>query len=188
MARALGRLWLLLNGWRVEGSLPPDAQRVVFIAAPHTSNWDLPYMLAVASVLGIRMGWMGKKTIFRAPFGGLMRWLGGVPVDRSAPHGLVAQMAAEFAARERFALAIPPEGTRGRRPHWKSGFYRIALAAQVPIACGFLDYKRRCGGIGPVFMPSGDASADMARIAAFYADVTGRYPEHFGPVRLEDPR
>jgi 1-acyl-sn-glycerol-3-phosphate acyltransferase len=94
-------------------------------------------------------------------------------------------MAAEFARRDRFALVIPPEATRARAPHWKSGFYRVARAAHVPIACGYLDYARKRGGIGPVFVPSGDLQADMDRIADFYAGVTAKYPEQFGPVRLE---
>jgi len=185
VTRWIGKLWLALFGWRAESEEPVRA-KMVFIAAPHTSNWDLPFMLAVAWTLGIAPRWMGKASIFRAPFGGLMRALGGVPVDRSAPQGLVGQMKDAFAGASTFALVIPPEGTRGRTEHWKSGFYRIAEAAQVPIACGFLDYGRKRGGVGPVLMPSGDPAADMARIAEFYADVTAKFPADFGPVQLAE--
>ncbi len=186
MTRLLGRLWLGVFGWKVSGALPADTRKVVFIAAPHTSNWDLPFMLATAWALGIQLGWMGKRSIFKPPFGGLMRALGGVAVDRRSPQGLVAQMAQEFARRDSLALAIPPEGTRALAPHWKSGFYRIAEAARVPIACGFLDYAGKRCGIGPLLVPSGDRNADMARLAEFYATVTGKFPERFGPVKLAD--
>ena len=123
--------------------------------------------------------------LFSPPFGGLMRWLGGIPVDRRAPQGLVAQVAAEFSRQHTLVLVIPPEGTRKRATHWKSGFYRIALAAGVPIACSFLDYEKKCGGIGLVFVPTGDKHVDIAKLAEFYASITGKYPERFGPVRFE---
>lgn len=186
VTRTLGRLWLWSFRWRVEGALPPGMRKVVFIAAPHTSNWDLPFMLAVAWTLGLRLGWMGKKSLFAPPFGSFMRLLGGVAVDRAAPGGLVDQVAAEFARRDGLALAIPPEGTRSLSPYWKSGFYRIAEGAEVPIACGYLDYARRCGGIGPIVVPSGDRTADALHFAQFYATVTAKYPELAGPVRFAD--
>jgi 1-acyl-sn-glycerol-3-phosphate acyltransferase len=182
-ARGLGRLYLRLSGWRVEGRIPGAAKAVV-IAAPHTSNWDLPLMLAVSYELGIRPAWLGKLELFRWPFGGLMRWLGGLPVDRRIRQNLVHQAVASFDAVERLYLVIPPSGTRSRATHWKSGFYHIARGARVPIACAFLDYRRRVGGIGPVLAPSGDLVADMARIRAFYAGVTGKIPALTTPVRL----
>jgi 1-acyl-sn-glycerol-3-phosphate acyltransferase len=183
LARGLGRLYLRLTGWRVEGRIPAGAKAVV-IAAPHTSNWDLPIMLAVSYVLGIRPAWLGKRELFRAPFGGVMRWLGGVPVDRRVRQNHVQQAVAAFAAADRLYLVIPPSGTRSRATHWKSGFYHIARGAEVPIVCAFLDYRRKVGGIGPVLMPSPSVAADMAVIRAFYADVTGRYPNLQTPIRL----
>jgi 1-acyl-sn-glycerol-3-phosphate acyltransferase len=183
LARGLGRLYLRLTGWRVEGRIP-DATKAVVVAAPHTSNWDLPIMLAVSYVLGIRPAWLGKRELFRWPFGGLMRWLGGLPVDRRVRQNHVQQAVAAFAAADRLFLVIPPSGTRSRATHWKSGFYHIARGAQVPIVCAFLDYRRKTGGIGPVLMPSPSVAADMAEIRAFYAGVTGRFPALETPVRL----
>jgi 1-acyl-sn-glycerol-3-phosphate acyltransferase len=148
----LGRSWgrpfyLRLSGWRVEGRIPEDGKAVV-IAAPHTSNWDLPLMLAVSYVLGIRPAWLGKVELFRWPFGGLMRWLGGLPVDRRVRQNLVQQAVARLDAVERLYLVIPPSGTRSRATHWKSGFYHIACGARVPIVCAFLDYRRGVGASG----------------------------------------
>jgi len=183
VTRGLGGLYLRLSGWRVEGRLP-DARKAVVIAAPHTSNWDLPLMLAVAYVLGIRPAWLGKRELFRWPFGWLMRRLGGLPVDRGTRQNLVQQAIDRFDAVDRLLLVIPPSGTRGRATHWKSGFYHIARGARVPIVCGFLDYRRKVGGIGPAFTPSGDLAADMGELRAFYADITGRFPGSTTPVRL----
>ena len=184
-ARWLGALYLRLFGWRVEGQMPL-APKAVLIAAPHTSNWDLPFMLATAYVLGIRPSWLGKRELFRWPFGGFMRWLGGVPVDRRAAQNLVQQAVERFAASARLLLVVPPSGTRRRATHWKSGFYHIARGARVPIVCTFLDYRRKVGGIGPVVRPVGDVRADMGTIRAFYAGIVGRYPELTTPVRLRE--
>lgn len=184
LLQSMGRLWLMLTGWRADGALPPGVHKVVFIAAPHTSNWDLPHMLAVAWVLGLRPRWMGKHTLFRGPFGAVMRGLGGVPVDRRAPNGMVGQMAEALAEQTRFALMVPPEATRSRAEYWKSGFYRIAEAAGVPIAMGYLDYGSKCGGIGPLLQPTGDLTADMERLSEFYQTITPKHPDQFGPVRF----
>ena len=142
------------------------------------------------SRLGVWPAWVGKNTLFRPPFGWLMRLLGGIPIDRSSSHNMVEQLADVFAARERLALAMPPEGTRSRAPHWKSGFYYVATLARVPIALGYLDYARKEGGIGTPILPSGDLPADMERIRAFYAGRQGRHPQLQGPMRLpaEDER
>jgi 1-acyl-sn-glycerol-3-phosphate acyltransferase len=185
VARALGRLWLWWFGWRLEGELPP-LDKAVIIAAPHTSNWDLPFMLAAAYVLRINPAWLGKRELFRWPFGWLMRWLGGIPVDRGARGNVVAQAVARFAAAERLHLVVPPSGTRSRATHWKSGFYQIARGAHAPILCTFLDYRRRVGGIGPTIMPTGDVTYDMAIIRAFYAPIQGKFPDNATPVRLPE--
>ncbi len=179
----LGRIYLRLFGWRVEGALPL-VDKAVVIAAPHTSNWDLPHMLAVSYVLGVRPSWLGKREIFRFPFGWLMRWLGGLPVERGVRANLVEQVAQRFAATDRLFLVVPPSGTRSRATHWKSGFLHIARTANVPIVCSFLDYRRKVGGIGPTIAASGVATADMALLREFYGGVTGKYPELATPVRL----
>jgi 1-acyl-sn-glycerol-3-phosphate acyltransferase len=164
------------SGWTSVGTVPAP-QRFVLIAVPHTSNWDFPNLLGVTNALGIRVHFMAKTSLFRWPFGGLMRAVGGVPVDRSATGDMVAQMIAEFAARDEFVLTIAPEGTRGAVEKWRTGFYRIAHGAGVPIVCGFMDYPKRVSGLGPVIMPTGDYDADMAPAFAFYRGITGRNAE-----------
>jgi 1-acyl-sn-glycerol-3-phosphate acyltransferase len=167
-------------GWRIEGSLPAGTTKAVLIAAPHTSNWDLPYTLMVGFVLQLNMYWLGKASIFAFPFGGVMRWLGGLAVDRSKSTNLVAASAAALVAAEgSVQLVVPPEGTRGKTRHWKTGFYYIALQAQVPIVLAFLDYERKVGGLGPLFTPTGDVEADMRSIKAFYAGVKGKRADSF---------
>ena len=185
MRKRLARLFLRLTGWGPEGERP-SAPRFVLIAAPHTSNWDLAFLLALAEVYELRISWMGKHQIFRWPFGGLFRALGGIPIRRHERADRVAAMAKEFADRERFALVVPSEATRSWAPYWKSGFYHIAHRAEVPIVMGFLDYGRRRGGFGPSLHPSGDVTSDMDRIRAFYADKVAKFPEQFGPVRLRE--
>jgi len=184
----LARAFLRITGWKPEGARP-TAPRFVLIAAPHTSNWDLAYLLALAEIYELRVSWMGKHTLFRPPLGPLFRALGGIPIRRHERADRVAAMAEEFGARESFALVVPSEATRGWAPYWKSGFYHIARGANVPIVMGFLDYRRRRGGFGPALLASGDVGKDMDQIRAFYADKVGKFPAQFGPVRLreEDP-
>jgi 1-acyl-sn-glycerol-3-phosphate acyltransferase len=186
LLRWLGTGFLRASGWRLEGGLPDGLKKAVVIAAPHTSNWDMPFMLAVAFALGVRPAWLGKKELFRPPFGWLMRALGGIPVDRSRRTNLVEQAVQRFAERDALMLVIPPSGTRRRVAAWKSGFYHVARGARVPIVCSYLDYARRRGGIGPVFVPSTDLGADMDRLRVFYAGVRGKYPENETPVRLPE--
>ncbi len=178
--RAGSRAFLRLNGWTVQGELPANTPKCVLIAAPHTSNWDLPYTLMVAYSLRLNIYWMGKQSLFRWPFGALMRWLGGIAVDRSKSANLVSASAAALVAADGcLQLVVPPEGTRGKTRHWKTGFYFIALEAKVPIVLAFMDYKRKVSGLGPVFLPTGDIEADMAEIKRFYAGIKGRNANQF---------
>ncbi|MDZ7855695.1 1-acyl-sn-glycerol-3-phosphate acyltransferase [Sphaerotilus sp.] len=178
--KALSTRFLRLTGWRVEGTLPPGVTKCVVIAAPHTSNWDLPYTLMVAFVLDLRIYWMGKWQIFRAPFGGLMHWLGGIAVRRETSNNLVAASAQALAEAEGpVQLIVPPEGTRSKVRYWKTGFYYIALQAQVPIVLAYLDYHRKVGGLGPVFHPTGDIERDMVVIKQFYAGIRGKNADQF---------
>ena len=132
--RAGSIVFLKLAGWRIEGTLPETARKCVLIAAPHTSNWDLPYTLMTAFVLRLNVYWMGKASIFRPPFGPLMRWLGGIAVQRDQSNNLVAGSAAALkAAQGSVQLIVPPEGTRSKPTQWRTGFYYIALGAEVPI-------------------------------------------------------
>lgn len=167
--------WL---GWRVEGEAPAF-DKYVLIVAPHTSNWDFPVGLLVAFALRIEGYWMGKNTLFPPVLGGVMRWLGGIPVDRSRSGNLVATMVAAFASQPKLTLVIPPEGTRSRVTRWKTGFYHIAIGAEVPIVLGFIDFGRKTAGIKGVFQPTGDIEADLPRIQAAYAGIAGKNPEQF---------
>jgi 1-acyl-sn-glycerol-3-phosphate acyltransferase len=183
--RVLARWFLSRTGWQPEGTRPAE-RRFVLVAAPHTSNWDLAYLLALAAVLDVRVSWLGKHVLFRPPLGWLMRRLGGIPVVRHRRGNLVAQAAQTFAESAELALVVPAEGTRSYSEHWKSGFYHIARTADVPIVLGYLDYARRRGGFGPALRATGDVRKDMDGIRSFYADKVGRYPDQFGPVRLKE--
>lgn len=183
--KMVARAVLRLSGWQFEGSLP-TARRYVLIAAPHTSNWDFIFMLAMAWSLGVRLRWMGKASLFVMPFGSLFRALGGIPIRRDLRGNVVEQSVARFADSAELVLAVPAEGTRGAGATWRSGFYHIARLAQVPIVLGYLDYARKRGGLGPELRPSDDVKADMDVIRAFYADKTGRYPERFTEPRLAE--
>ncbi len=181
----IGRLVLTLLGWRVEGE-PPAGRKFLLIAAPHTSNWDFPIGIAVTYLLRIKIHWVGKHTLFRWPYGGIMRWLGGIGVDRINPAGVAEQLAQRIRTSERIILAITPDGTRGPRKYWKSGFYRIAQAADVPLLCGYLDYASKTARLGLCFVPTGDIPADMARIRTFYAGASGANPKNHTPIRLRE--
>lgn len=183
MLKLVGKLILFVGGWRDE-SVTQAAPKFVLIAAPHTSNWDLVLMLAIGKKHGLRVSWMGKHTMFERPFGFMLKWLGGIPIDRRSANSVVDQMAEVFARSESLILAVPPEGTRGLAKNWKSGFYQIALAAGVPVVPGYLDYARKVGGFGPPIMMTGDVKKDMDVFRAFYGGMKGRFPDKMGPIRL----
>jgi 1-acyl-sn-glycerol-3-phosphate acyltransferase len=185
LEKLLARWFLRLTGWEAEGARP-SVSRFVLVAAPHTSNWDLAFLLALAAGFDLRLSWMGKHQLFKPPFGWLMRWTGGIPIVRHQRGGMVEQAARSFAGAEKLVLVVPAEGTRGRVDCWKSGFYHIARSANVPIVLGYLDYRRRRGGFGPSIEATGDVGADMDKIRAFYADKVGRFPDQFGEVRLQE--
>ncbi|MEM7364832.1 MAG: 1-acyl-sn-glycerol-3-phosphate acyltransferase [Pseudomonadota bacterium] len=159
---------------------------MLIIAAPHTSNWDFIYLIAAAFSLGLSVHWIGKASLFRWPLGPILRFMGGVPVDRSRRNNLVASLAEEINASPGCVLVVPPEGTRGRAPHWKSGFYHIAQAARIPMVCGYLDYPRKTAGLGPVIPFDVDETLLMDRLRDFYQGIEGKYPDNFGPVQLKE--
>lgn len=180
LLRGLSRAVLSMAGWKVDGTLPANGQKSVLIAAPHTSNWDLPFTLMTAFVLRLNIYWMGKEQIFKPPFRGVMMWLGGIPVRRETSNNLVAASAQAIQAADGpVQLIVPPEGTRSGTRVWKTGFYYIALQAQVPIVLAYMDYEKKIAGLGPVFQPTGDIEADMLAIKAFYAPFKGRNPGQF---------
>ncbi len=173
---------LALVGWRAEVAepLPP---RCLIIGAHHTTWWDLIATLFLMGATGVRFRWIAKDGLFRPPLGWLLRALGGMPVRRGAKANFVGQMVDAFTADPTLRVAMVPEGTRRHVDHWKTGFYYIAQGAGIPIVLGYADYAKRCVGLGPVLLPTGDLDADFARYHAFYANVTGRYPEFQGAVR-----
>lgn len=178
MSRAFARFYLRLFGWRVEA--PPEIpKRCVVIAAPHTSSWDFGFALAACYVCGLNVYWMGKNALFPRPLAPLVRWLGGVAVDRSHGQGAASRVMRAFRHYDEFIVVIPPEGTRAPVKQWKRGFYTIARDNGVPIVCGFLDYGRKVAGFGHVFMPTGDYEADMVAVYAFYSKMTPRHPQLF---------
>ena len=180
----LARLYMKIVGWKLSGAVPHD-KKIIIIAAPHTSNWDLIYLLATAYSFGIKLNWVAKKSIFRFPFGGMMRALGGFELDRSK-NGMVDSIVNVIKREERVRLMIAPAGTRKHTPHWRSGFYYIAKIAQIPMVCGFLDYKKKLSGFGPVLRVSDSLVADMDKIREFYRGVTARYPELGSRICLQD--
>ncbi|HEY3450950.1 MAG TPA: lysophospholipid acyltransferase family protein [Myxococcales bacterium] len=184
--RIAGRLWLRFFGWTLDERLP-DVERAVVVAAPHTTNWDLPFSLAVAWSLGLRMQWVGKHTLFEPPFGAFMRWLGGIGVDRRGSKDTVEALVQVFEGRPALMLLIAPSGTRKKAQRWKTGFYYVAVGAKVPIVLGFLDYGKKRGGLGEVFVPTGDIQKDFQAIRAFYASIRGKFPEQESEISPGDP-
>ena len=184
IAGAVARIaFLLLRafGWRVVLAAPPPRKSVV-VFHPHTSNWDFPIGLLAKWVVGIDFRWIGKRSLFASPLGAWFRRRGGIPVDRADPRGVVEELVARFDAESDFALVITPEGTRRRTDHWKSGFYRIAMAAGVPVGLAFLDRPTRTVGIGAWIALSGDVARDLDAMRAFYADKRGWTPRNAGTV------
>jgi 1-acyl-sn-glycerol-3-phosphate acyltransferase len=170
--------YLRLGGWTIEGDWP-SLDKAVLVAAPHTSNWDGINMLAAAAWFRVKLSWMGKKSLTQGPFGGLIKWLGCVPVDRSASHDLVKAMGQAFANSSAMILAIPPEGTRSLAEQWKSGFYHIAVQAEVPIILSVLDYGTKTIRIAAIITPTGDYEADLAKIQAYYRGAKGKHAQLF---------
>ena len=175
--RLVAILILKLIGWKAVGK-QIDIPRFVLIGAPHTSNWDFPLMLLVVLKLRLQVFWMGKHTLFPFPFAGLMRWLGGIPVDRSKSHNVVNETVRLYKEHSNFVVLVPPEGTRSKVTSWKSGFYHIANNAGVPILLGYVDAAKKEAGLADFFYPSGDINTDMQLIRSFYADKKGLIAEN----------
>lgn len=163
-------------GWQIEGNVP-DIPKFVAIGAPHTSNWDFPIAMLTLFAFQLKASWMGKDSLFRGIFRPFFLWLGGIPIDRSKSNNLVRRSIQVFEANDEFILLIPPSGTRSKTASWKTGFYYIALGANVPIVLGYADFRRKVCGFGPVFYPTGDMETDLRKIQSFYADITAKYPE-----------
>ena len=166
---------MFILGWELKGA-PPKEKKFIMIGAPHTSNWDFVFFLFIIFAMEMPSKWMAKNTMFKQPFRNLLFRLGGIPVDRSKRNNVVANTAKMFKESDEMMLAIAPSGTRSRVKKWKTGFYHMAVQADVPILCGYLDYKNKKGGLGPLFYPTGDIEKDMAEIQGFYRGKSGRNP------------
>lgn len=183
----MARRSLALTGWEYEGPVPAE-RKFVLLAYPHTSNWDGLLLVTLTRSIGMRIKWLIKDSWVKGPMGPVVRGFGGVGIDRSRASGVVGQMVEELKAKDDLILAIPPEGTRKRAEHWKSGFYFIARGADVPVVPGYLDFGRKRAGLGPAMRMTGDVRADMDRLRAFYAEKnpTPFDPTKLGPIRLRE--
>ena len=167
LAAAFGRFMMGVRGWRFEGAVPNEP-KMVLIVAPHTSNWDFPTGLWAKFALRLKAGFLGKHTLFWWPFGVFLRSIGGIAIDRSKAEGIAEDSTRAFRDSDRLLLVIAPEGTRSRSEKWKSGFYRIAVAAEVPILIIAFDYSRKVVRLGPLFRPTGDYGKDLPEIQSHY--------------------
>jgi 1-acyl-sn-glycerol-3-phosphate acyltransferase len=178
---------LKLFGWRVLFR-PLPGPRGIAVVYPHTSNWDFMVGLFAKWALNLPFRWLAKDSLFKTPLGGWFRYLGGSPVDRSAPQGMIRAQAERMHAADWYWVGITPEATRSYRPHWKSGFYHLAMEAKVPLCLVYLDYPNKTVGVIDHLQLTGDQQADMAAIAAVYAGHRGRYPENEAPIVLQERR
>jgi 1-acyl-sn-glycerol-3-phosphate acyltransferase len=177
--------FLKLRGWRFTGELP-DLPKLIVIGAPHTTNWDFIIFLGALHRFRMKASFIGKHTLFRWPFGYFFRWLGGIPVDRTKPGGLVQQVVDAIKQSDRMVLVMAPEGTRKAAPYWKSGFLQIAALAEVPIVLGYVDYPNRSAGMGRLVSFDGDASRFMDEARQFYVDKEGPHRDGKGPVMVRE--
>lgn len=184
--RGIARLGWKISPWTHRSTVVPTDGVGVLIGAPHTSNWDFILMLGIAWDLGLKVKYLGKHTLFKPPFGFVMRWLGGIPVDRSNPAGIVTDIVERVRSGQGFYLVVTPEGTRSSGRYWKSGFHRIAVEAGLPITLGYVDRDTMTSGLGMTFVPTGDVRADMDVVRAFYADKSGFRPELRTEPRLRE--
>lgn len=181
MLKTLARSILRFSGWKMIGEVP-DLDKAVFIAAPHTSNWDGFWFLVYKVAIEVKVSFLAKKSLFWWPLGNLLRSFGAIPVDRSDATTIVPQLVQTFAEADHLFLALAPEGTRKWQPHWKTGFYRIAKAADVPIVLAFIDYRNKEIGVGPTLPRNHGMREDRDAISEFYSRFTGKRPELQGPV------
>ena len=185
MLRIIAKCLLRLGGWTAVGE-KPAVRKAVFIAAPHTSNWDGIWALIYKVSMDLDVHFFAKQSLFWFPLGALLRGLGGIPLNRNEPGSAVRQAVDAFNENDDFYFALAPEGTRSLRSHWKSGFYRIAMDADVPVVLGFFDYRSKQIGIGPVIELSGDRDTDLATIQSFYGTISARWPEKTSPIVFKD--
>jgi len=184
MLQFLATALLKLFGWDAVQGLP-KFKKYVLIGAPHTSNWDFVVAMLTAIAIGLRFKWLGKHTIFNNPFRPVLKYFGGIPINRKVHSSVIDKVAEMFNNSDRLVIGITPEGTRSKTDYWKSGFYHIALAAKVPICFAYLDYGNKRIGIGDHLFPSGDINEDMKIIRNYYMNVKGKKPELQGEIKIK---
>jgi 1-acyl-sn-glycerol-3-phosphate acyltransferase len=179
----VARFLLWLGGWTVVGDVP-TVHKAVVIAAPHTSNWDGFWAIVFKVSLRIEIRWFVKDTMFWFPLGSVLRFFGGIPLNRSRARSAVSEAIAAFDEYETFYFGLAPEGTRSKTKGWKSGFYRIAEGANVPVVLAFLDYGAKRLGFGPTVTLTGERDADLEVLRSFYESIGGRWPDQTSPIEL----
>lgn len=176
--RAIAVIGAKLSGWKMADP-PPTFKKAIFAGAPHTSNWDFLVMLMGILIWRLDMHWIGKHTLFTGPMGPVMRWLGGIPIDRDSSVNFVDQMVQRFQQADDLLLIIAPEGTRSAAEKWRSGFYYMAKGADVPVVLVYLDYQQKEIGIMAVETANGDAEQDIARYQAMFVHKPGKKPADY---------
>ena len=178
MKRLFGKTMIKLMGWNIHPDLPPEIKKCVLVMAPHTSNWDFFIgCMAFWGIYQVDIRMLIKKDLFFPPLGWLLKWMGGIPVDRKNKTNLTQVISKMYAQKDELTIIFTPEGTRSYNPRWKKGFYYIAQEANVPILLGFLDYPSKSGGVFKLFEPTGNVEQDIAAIKALFKQYKGKYPE-----------
>lgn len=182
LKKLLANFFLWISGWKVTARVTPQMAHSVMLAAPHTSNWDFPFALASFWKMGIDVKYFIKDNYTKSPLGWFFRWTGAIGVDRSKKSNKLTDYAIELLKEnDQLVILVPAEGTRRRVEKWRTGFYRIAREADVPISLGFLNYKDKIAGVGRPFYPTGDFENDMTHIQEFYRPIPGKHPENYNP-------
>jgi 1-acyl-sn-glycerol-3-phosphate acyltransferase len=175
-SKAGARAVMRAAGWKIVGQVP-DEPKILLVGAPHTSNWDYIFTMLTVFSLGVDIHFVAKSSLFKFPLAGLMRFSGGIPLDRASSQGFVDQMVKAFDERDSFVLAIMPEGTRSREEacRWRSGFYHIAQGAGAPMLPVIFDYGRKTMRLGPAFWPGSDYETDLAEFQSYFAGIQGKH-------------
>jgi len=185
ITKYLSKIYFKLSGWKTVGSIPKDIKKCIIIGAPHTSNWDFIYARFALYIFDYKIRYLIKDSMFKNPIAGwFFRVTGGIPVNRSKNTNLTGDLAQLLKTADMLYLAIPPEGTRNRADHWKTGFYRIAIECNIPVALAFLDYKKRQAGFIKIFYPTGNMSEDFKLIQSFYSPEMAANPDKYNPEIL----
>jgi 1-acyl-sn-glycerol-3-phosphate acyltransferase len=173
MTTRIWRILLRTIGWKTIGKLPENENKMIIIVVPHTSNWDFIMGIIIRGAMGFKANFLGKKSLFKKPFGFIFTGLGGIPVDRNSSQNMVDQVVDIVAKRSSFILAIAPEGTRGKVKKWRTGFYYIALKANIPVVMCQLDYEYKEARFLEPFYPTGNIEQDLHYIQSQFYRVKG---------------